>query len=592
MLGAISENALKVLRARYLRRDAGGHIIETPDQLFQRVARAVSEAELQYGTPAEARLWEERFYGMLTALDFLPNSPTLMNAGTPLGQLSACFVLPIHDSMESIFDALRDMALIQRTGGGTGFSFSHLRPAGDVVGSTGGTSSGPVSFMKIFDCATENIKVGGKRRGANMAVLRVDHADIEKFVNAKRDGVSLQNFNLSVGITDEFMEAVQSGADLAVRHPADSRELKRLPARKLFSNICEAAWETGDPGLVFLDTIARANPIPAVGKIECTNPCGEVPLLPYEACNLGSINLVRFVTRRDSQPVVDYERLKDRIHVAVRFLDDVIAVNRYPLVAVERITVANRKIGLGVMGFAEACILLDLPYSSNAALQFADQLMSFVASEARLASAQLSETRGTFPNWAQSIYAPRGVRVRNATQTSIAPTGTLSIIAGTTSGIEPLFGLAYRREHVLGNDTLAELNPLLLRYLESRNIALDRVLNEVIERGTLDSIEGISADVRELFKTALSIPAEHHVRMQAAFQKHVDNAVSKTVNLSQEATPGDIADVYLLAHRVGCKGITVYRYGSRAKQVLELGAGDSSEFREKFAKCDPDACRL
>jgi len=588
----LSENGLKVLQARYLRRDASGRVIETPDQLFQRVARAVSEAELVFGTPADARLWEERFCVMMAALDFLPNSPTLMNAGTTLGQLSACFVLPIHDSMESIFDALRNMALIQRTGGGTGFSFSHLRPAGDVVGSTGGTSSGPVSFMKIFDCATENIKVGGKRRGANMAVLRIDHPDIEQFISAKRDGVSLENFNLSVGITDEFMQAVEAGRDFALRHPADGRELGRVSARTLFANICEAAWATGDPGLVFLDTIARSNPTPAIGQIESTNPCGEVPLLPYEACNLGSINLVHFIAGRNGHPAVDYERLKDRVHAGVRFLDDVIAVNRYPLDAIEKTTLGNRKIGLGVMGFAEACVLLGLPYSCGAALQFADQLMGFIAREARLASKLLAEERGTFPNWAKSVYAARGERVRNATQTSIAPTGTISIIAGTSSGIEPLFALAYRRENVLGNGTLAELNPLLLRYFEAQHIAPDHIVNQVLDKGTLDSVEGISNEVRELFQTALRIPPEHHVRMQAAFQTHVDNAVSKTVNLPQAATPEDVAQVYNLAHRLGCKGITVYRYGSKSRQVLELGAGESAEFREKFTKCDPEACRL
>ena len=592
MPATISENGLKVLQARYLRRDAAGRVIETPEQLFQRVARAISEAELLFGTTSHARLWEERFCGMMSALDFLPNSPTLMNAGTPLGQLSACFVLPIHDSMESIFDALRNMALIQRTGGGTGFSFSHLRPAGDFVGSTGGTSSGPVSFMKIFDCATENIKVGGKRRGANMAVLRVDHPDIEQFITVKLDDVSLQNFNLSVGITDEFMNAAQAGQEFALRHPADGREVRHVPARTLFFRICEAAWKTGDPGLVFLDTIARSNPTPGIGEIECTNPCGEVPLLPYEACNLGSISLVHFIADRKGSAAVDYERLKDCVYAAVRFLDDVITVNRYPLDAIEKMTLSNRKIGLGVMGFAEACILLGLPYSSSAVLEFASRLMSFIAREAHLASAQLAEERGAFPNWGRSIYAARGERIRNATQTSIAPTGTISIIAGTSSGIEPLFALAYRREHVLGDDMLAELNPLLQRYLETRSIEPEHILNEVLEKGTLDSLQGISAEVRELFKTALAIPAEHHVRMQAAFQQHVDNAVSKTVNLPQEATAEDVARVYLLAHRLGCKGITVYRYGSKSKQVLELGAGECAEFREKFAKCDPEACRL
>jgi ribonucleoside-diphosphate reductase alpha chain len=528
----------------------------------------------------------------MQALDFLPNSPTLMNAGTALGQLSACFVLPIQDSMESIFDALRSMALIQRTGGGTGFSFSHLRPSGDLVESTGGTSSGPVSFMKIFDCATENIKLGGKRRGANMAVLRVDHPDIEQFVSAKRDGISLQNFNLSVGVTDQFMDAVRSAADFPLRHPASRREVGRLAASTLFAHICEAAWATGDPGLVFLDAIARANPTPAAGQIECTNPCGEVPLLPYEACNLGSINLVRFVSERNGSAAVDYQQLKGRVHTAVRFLDNVISVNRFPLAAIEKMTIANRKIGLGVMGFAEACILLGLPYASTAALDFAGQLMSFISREARQASALLAEQRGMFPNWPKSIVAARGERLRNATLTSIAPTGTISIIAGTSSGIEPLFALAYRRKNVLGDDTLTELNPLLVRYLESRSLPAGQVLNEVLAKGTLDSVEGIPSDAKTLFQTALSIAPEQHVRMQAAFQNHVDNAVSKTVNLPEEATPQDIEQVYRLAHQLGCKGITVYRYGSKSKQVLELGLNENAEYREKFTKCDPEACRL
>ena len=494
MSAKISANGLKVLQARYLRRDPSGRVIETPDQLFGRVARAVAEAELLFGTSAGSHLWEERFYALMAALDFLPNSPTLMNAGTPLGQLSACFVLPVLDSMESIFDALRNMALIQRTGGGTGFSFSHLRPAGDVVGSTGGTSSGPVSFMKIFDCATENIKVGGRRRGANMAVLRVDHPDILQFINAKRDGVSLRNFNLSVGITDEFMEAAAAGRDFALRHPADGREVRRVAAQTLFSEITEAAWATGDPGLVFLDAMARANPAPAVGQIECTNPCGEVPLLPYEACDLGSLNLIHFVANLRGRAELDYERLKDSVHVAVRFLDDVIAVNRYPLEAIQKIALANRKIGLGLMGFAEALIALGIPYASDTAIEFADRLMAFIAQEANLASQQLVEERGAFPNWSQSVYSRNGARLRNATQTSIAPTGTISIIAGTSSGIEPLFALAYRHKNVLGGETLAELNPLLVRYLNPPQ----EILKTVLEEGTLDAVEGVSAQEKEL----------------------------------------------------------------------------------------------
>jgi ribonucleoside-diphosphate reductase alpha chain len=585
--GLIGENALRVLQARYLRRDGEGKVVETPNQLFERVARAIAEAELLHGTAGDARRWEERFHAMIAALDFLPNSPTLMNAGTSLGQLSACFVLPIEDNMESIFGTLRDAALIQRTGGGTGFSFSRLRPAGDPVASTGGSSSGPVSFMRIYDCATENIKLGGRRRGANMGVLRVDHPDIEEFVNAKRDGVSFQNFNISVGITDEFMSAVQSGSEVSFRHPSDGRVLGTIPARKLFDEICEAAWATGDPGLIFLDTIARANPLPACGRIEATNPCGELPLLPYESCNLGSINLVHFVRRQNSAATVDYARLRTQIHDAVRLLDDVISVNRFPLEAIARQTLANRKIGLGVMGFAEVCILLGICCASEQAIQLAENLMEFIDREARAASIDLAERRGVFPNWSCSIYPASGVRIRNATRISIAPTGTISIIAGTSSGIEPLFALAYRR-HVLGDQVLTELNPLLLRHLERLGHDASKALESVAATGRLnDGGEG-----NPLFATALEISPEQHVRVQAAFQRHVDNAVSKTINLPKEASPRNVAQAYVLAHQLGCKGVTVFRYGSKSEKVLELGAGEAPEEREHFSKCDPGACRL
>lgn len=585
--GLISENALRVLQARYLRRDEEGNMIESPAQLFERVARAIAEAELLYGSAADARFWEERFHRMIAALDFLPNSPTLMNAGTPLGQLSACFVLPIEDNMESIFGTLRDAALIQRTGGGTGFSFSRLRPAGDPVASTGGSSSGPVSFMRIYDCATENIKMGGRRRGANMGVLRVDHPDIEEFVNAKRDGISFRNFNISVGATDEFMSAVESGGDLALRHPADGRVLRTFPARKLFDDICDAAWATGDPGLIFLDTIARANPLPECGRIEATNPCGELPLVPYESCNLGSINLVHFVRPQNNAAAVDYERLRTQIHDAVRFLDDVISVNRFPLEAIARQTLANRKIGLGVMGFAELCILLGISYASEEAIQFAEELMEFIDRESRAASIQLAEQRGVFPNWSCSIYRASAVRIRNATRVSIAPTGTISIIAGTSSGIEPLFALTYRR-HVLGDQVLTEVNPLLLRHLERLGENAPKALESVAATGRLN--EG--GEANHLFVTALEISPEQHVRVQAAFQKHVDNAVSKTINLPREASPRDVAKAYLLAHQLGCKGVTVFRYGSKSETALELGMGETPEEREHFSKCDPGACRL
>ncbi len=579
----ITENARRVLEARYLRRDSAGKITETPDQLFERVARAVAEAELLHGTAADARCWEKRFHRMMASLDFLPNSPTLMNAGTPLGQLSACFVLPIEDRMESIFGTLRDAALIQRTGGGTGFSFSRLRPAGDPVTSTGGSSSGPVSFMRIYDCATENIKLGGRRRGANMGILRVDHPDIEDFIHAKSDGVSFRNFNLSVGATDEFMAAVSSGGDLELRHPRDNRVVRTLPAPRIFEEICDAAWRVGDPGLVFLDTIARANPVPACGAIEATNPCGELPLLPYESCNLGSINLTHFVCREKTD--VDFDRLRAQIHDAVRFLDNVISVNRFPLEAISHQTLANRKIGLGVMGFAELCILLSISYNSRRAVVLAEELMAFIAREAGSASARLAEQRGVFPNWKASVYRERGLRLRNATLTSIAPTGTISIIAGTSSGIEPLFALAYRRRNVLGNQTLAELSPLLLHYSDRLG---PRAIECISQTGrlTADSPE------RDLFVTALEISAEQHVRVQAAFQKHVDNAVSKTINLPIEASRDDVAEAYRLAYRLGCKGVTIFRYGSKRDAMLELGLGETPEQREYFTKCDPEACRL
>ncbi|HVY95053.1 MAG TPA: adenosylcobalamin-dependent ribonucleoside-diphosphate reductase [Bryobacteraceae bacterium] len=578
----ISENGLRVLQARYLRRNCRGDIIETPPQLFRRVAEAIAEAELLHGNGAEARRWEERFHEMISNLDFLPNSPTLMNAGTPSGQLSACFVLPVEDTMESIFGTLRDAALIQRTGGGTGFSFSNLRPAGDIVQSTGGVASGPVSFMKIYDCATENIKLGGRRRGANMGILRADHPDIEEFVNAKRDGHSFRNFNISVSVPDEFMQAVDFGTEWVLRHPEDGRPVRRIAARRLFEEICEAAWATGDPGLIFSDAIARGNQVPLIGEMEATNPCGELPLFPHEACNLGSINLTHFA----SESGVAWERLGEQVRDAVRFLDDVISINNYPLEKVERTTLANRKIGLGVMGFAELCIQLRISYASEQAVTLADELMRFIARGARRASMRLAQERGVFPNWRGSVYECNGIAIRNATQTSIAPTGTISIIAGTSSGIEPLFGLAYRR-HVLSGETQIEFNPLLLRHAERLGAHARDILDTVTESGRL-----ASGDPEKLFVTALEVPPEQHVRIQAAFQKHVDNAVSKTVNLPVDASPEDVRRVYRLAHELGCKGITVFRYGSSSEQVLELGARESVEEKDYFTRCDPGACRL
>ena len=587
----LSENAMQVLSVRYLRRDASGTVNETPKQMFERVARAISEAELIFGPASKAQLWEGRFYEMMAVLDFLPNSPTLMNAGTQRGELSACFVLPIEDTLESIFQALRNMALIQRSGGGTGFSFSRLRARGEPLRSTGGVSSGPVSFMKIFDSATENIKLGGRRRGANMAVLRVDHPDIEAFIDSKRNGrPGLSNFNLSVAATDAFMAAVDSGSKFALRD-SNGRVTKHLPARELFDRICQAGWETGDPGLVFIDTMNRTNPVSADGTIESTNPCGEVPLLPYESCNLGSINITHFVDTTSAGGKLKWERLSETIRCAVRFLDDVITVNRYTLPEIQHATEEYRKIGLGIMGFAEACILCGISYSSEAALDFAEEIMRFIANEAREASSALAEERGVFPAWGRSLFATSGLKLRNATQTSIAPTGTISLIAGTSSGIEPLFALAYRRVGVLEGQSLVELNSVFARYM-GNNAKAGRVLDSVMHTGSLADQNEVSQEQMQLFITALEVQPEQHVRMQAAFQKYVDNAVSKTVNLPSDASVEQVTSVYTLAHKLGCKGITIYRYGSKADQVLQLGMEEKPCEREYFIHCDPGACKL
>ena len=588
----LSPNALRVLDARYLRRDSARRVVETPEELFLRVARAVAQAELLLGTAQQADDWQEAFHGLLTALDFLPNSPTLMNAGTPLGQLSACFVLPVEDTMEEIFGALRAMALVQRTGGGTGFSFSRLRPRGEVVSSTGGEASGPVSFMRVFDCATENIKQGGRRRGANMGLLRMDHPDIVEFVEAKLEGRSLQNFNLSVGVTDRFMEAVEAGESYGLVHPKSGRVVNRVGAREVFDRIVDSAWRTGDPGLLFLDAVNRANPTPALGQIETTNPCGEVPLLPYESCVLGSINLANMVRTAGRETRMDWDRLGHAVHIGVRFLDDVVEVNREPLVEIGEMTRGNRKIGLGVMGFAECLILLGVSYDSEDAIAWADRLMGFIAQEATKASRDLADHRGVFPNWDESVYAAGGERVRNATRLSVAPTGTISIIAGTSSGIEPLFALAYRREHTLGGGPLVEVNPIFRRYVEEHRLDGDWLLDQILAKGHLRDVPGIPEDARRLFVTATEVPPRQHLRIQQAFQRHVDNAVSKTINLSEEAGPEEVTQAYLEAWRLGLKGITIYRSGSKDQQVLTLGVSEDATSREFFARCDPGACRL
>lgn len=565
----LSLNAIRVLKERYLLKDSDGRVIETPRKMMERVARAIAEVDKEFGEDW-LKTYDE-FIELLMSLTFLPNSPTLMNAGTSLGQLAACFVLPVEDSIDSIFTTLKEMAIIHKSGGGTGFSFSALRPKGDMVASTGGRASGPVSFMRIFDVATDVVKQGGRRRGANMGVLRFNHPDIREFIRAKEKTGFLENFNLSVAITDEEIEKVKQGKEIELVNPRDSKVWERVNARELFEMIVESAWRSGEPGLIFLDTINRANPTPFLGQIVATNPCGEVPLLPYESCNLGSINLAKFV---DSGKV-QYDRLREVVWKAVHFLDNVIEANRYPLEAIERMVKGNRKIGLGVMGFADMLVKLGISYYSEEALKIAAEVMHFIALEARLASMDLAARRGTFPNYPKSVWSERNLPLRNATLLSIAPTGSISIIASCSSSIEPLFALAFRR-YVLEHTELLEVHPLLEEMFERFKVPED-VRRRVLEQGTMEGIEGVPEELHRLFLTALEIPPEFHVRVQATFQKYVDNAVSKTVNLPPSATPQDVFRVYLLAHELGCKGITVYRYESRPRQVLYLGTQGGCE---------------
>jgi len=564
----LTENSLAVLRARYLAR-ADGVVMETPEQLFRRVAQHVSGIERLLGYSAqEVAEAAAAFERMMAALDFLPNSPTLMNAGRPLGQLAACFVVPVDDSTTGVFQAVGWAAEIQKTGGGTGFSFSRLRPAGDLVASTGQHASGPVSLMQVFDVATEAIKQGGTRRGANMGMLRIDHPDILEFIAIKLDPTRMRNFNLSVAVTDDFMAAAHAGTSYDLRNPRTGELTGKLDARRVLDAIANAAWACGDPGMVFIDRVNEQHPARHLGSIESTNPCGEVPLLPFEACNLGSIDVGRFVI---DGPALDWPRLRTTIHDAVRFLDDVIDANRYPLPEIERATKTTRKIGLGVMGWADALAALGIAYDSPDALRLAHEVAKFLEDESLAASAALAERRGAFPSWTGSRWEVAGHRpLRNATTTTIAPTGTISIIAGCASGIEPLYALVYRR-NVLDGAVLSEINPAFQRIAAERGFASPTLFDAIAANGGARGLAEVPEDIQQRFPTAHEIDVGTHVRMQAAFQRHVHAAVSKTINLRHDATPADVKAAYELAYELGCKGITVYRDGSREGQVLVSG---------------------
>lgn len=580
----LSDNALRVLEKRILSRDQSGCVIETPEEMFRRVARSVASADLQYATVDNAGRNEEAFFEIMSNLAFLPNSPTLMNAGRNLAQLSACFVLPVEDSMEDIFETLRDTALIQKSGGGTGFSFSRLRPKEDTIQSTHGVSSGPVSFMRLYNFATEVTKLGGKRAGANMAILRIDHPDIEEFIAAKTNPLELNTFNISVAVTDEFMRKVEAGEKYDLINPRTREAAKQLDAREVLDRIVESAWRNGEPGVIFIDRINRDNPTPDLGPIESTNPCGEQPLLPYESCVLGSINLAKF--HRDG--AIDYDRLKEVVRLGVHFLDNIIDVSEYPIPAIANITRLNRKIGLGVMGWADLLILLGIPYDSEEAIRVGEEVMGFISREAMNASVELARDRGPFPRWSQeSIYRKadeeqasslRSQARRNATVTTVAPTGTISLIANCSSGIEPVYSIAYRRLS-FESEQMRFVHPLFESYASERGFYNEDLMKRVAETGSLHDLQGIPDEARRVFVTTHEITPEWHVRMQAAFQKHIDAAVSKTINFPATASVEDVRRAYLLAHELGCKGITVYRDGSREKQVLSTELEDMTEPR-------------
>jgi ribonucleoside-diphosphate reductase alpha chain len=567
----LTPQAITILEKRYLKKDPQGKVIESPEEMFWRVARNVAEAERFYGNRISPEELSEIFFPMMASLDFLPNSPCLMNAGRELQQLAACFVLPIEDSLDSIFETVKQTALIHQSGGGTGFSFSHLRPKDDTVQSTGGMASGPVSFMRVFNMATEVIKQGGTRRGANMGVLRVDHPDIMEFITVKQKPYEMSNFNLSVGITKDFMEALKKDDECSLINPRTNQEVRRIKAREVLEAIVSSAWETGDPGILFLDRINEANPTPELGVIESTNPCGEVPLLPYEPCVLGSINLSQMVKKREAGWEADFEKIRRTVRDAVHFLDNVIDMNQYPLPQITQMAKGNRKIGLGVMGLAHFFIRLGIPYNSQKALEVARGLMTFIQYQARERSAELAEDRGVFPNYKGSIYdRPGGMSLRNATVTTIAPTGTLSLLANCSSGIEPLFAIQYTRK-ALEDLEFQTTDPLFVEVGEKEGFLNRELMQSITEGASLQELPQVPKHIKELFVTTFEIPPVWHIKIQAAFQEFTDNAVSKTINFPRHATKEEVKEAFLMAYQERCKGITIYRSGSKSNQVLSCG---------------------
>jgi len=589
---SLTGNALTVLEKRYLARDEKGDIIETPEGLFSRVAAFVASADFIYGAGIEqVNMRATRFYEMMASMSFMPNSPTLMNAARPLGQLSACFVLPVEDSMEGIFDSLKNMALIHKSGGGTGFSFSRLRPKNDIVSSTAGVSSGPVSFMNIFNSATETVKQGGTRRGANMAILSIDHPDIMEFIQAKSDHLSLTNFNISVAVTDRFMDAVKMNGEYDLVNPRSGEPVGRLNARRVYDLIVEMAWRNGEPGIVFIDRINEFNPLKKVGAIESTNPCGEQPLLPYESCNLGSINLTKIIEKN----TINWEKLKEIVQLSVRFLDDVIEVNKYPFEQIRNITLGNRKIGLGVMGWADMLAELEIEYGSKESIKLAGEIMGFINKTAFEYSVKLGRERGSFPNFSKSIYTNKIDCLRNCTRTTIAPTGTISIIANCSSGIEPFFAIAYIRR--ISGGSMFEVNPIWEKKADSLNLLKPEIMAEIIKKGSVNNVKGIPEKMKKIFRTALEIKPELHLLMQATFQKYTDNAVSKTINLAEDASIKQVKNIFTSAYKLRCKGTTVFRYGSKPSQVLYLGEDfaediDYLSLGEEFAGCSRTTCNF